>query len=583
MNTRQTLMLLSAALWAACCGGDSKEPFNPTCEDLGGTAAVKAPTFVRNLSIGNTGWFSSPAVIDLDGNGRKEIVAPFYTVAVWSADGDLLAIASHGEHHEGRVYAPAVVADLDGDGTTEIVVAAGQGTVAAYEWTGEELRIKDGWPATTCVGDSCFENRSLSAGDLDGDGTIEVVVSSTRSSSPDGYEGTNPHVFVFQADGSTRPGWPRYDTREGVGADLPGGSDANCHGHSGFGSYGLNTGIGDIDDDNDLEIIVTYDNHFIQAFNHDGTALLADPSYFRRRSGDCDGEPMSWGQFIRWLDPQVEHDHYHLHTGDWPHPGWTMWLQWTQSPPSIGDISGDGRNEVVGVPNIEMDEPYHTYHHALMVLEGDYEATGRRSARRLEGFEVLPLTEEPQYNEGWYPPSVVPAPTLADIEGDQRPEILFPSPDGYVYAFSPDGALLWRHDYVGGLPLAYATEVTVADLNGDGRPEIVFGVWGRPGTESGRLVILASNGQLLHDVKLPGQNPDSGNGVGPAAAPTIADIDGDGTLEILVLTIDHGLDIFTVEGSACNCVPPGADPDLYCGPWITGRGSYLRDGRIPGT
>jgi hypothetical protein len=38
-------------------------------------------------------------------------------------------------------------------------------------------------------------------------------------------------------------------------------------GHQGFGCYGLNVGIGNIDDDKELEIIVTYDNHLINAFN----------------------------------------------------------------------------------------------------------------------------------------------------------------------------------------------------------------------------------------------------------------------------------------------------------------------------
>ena len=33
-----------------------------------------------------------------------------------------------------------------------------------------------------------------------------------------------------------------------------------------YGSYGLNVGIGNMDDDADLEIIGTYDNHQIQAF-----------------------------------------------------------------------------------------------------------------------------------------------------------------------------------------------------------------------------------------------------------------------------------------------------------------------------
>jgi len=389
-------------------------------------------------------------------------------------------------------------------------------------------------------------------------------------------------VFVFEHDGTIRAGWPRYDTRTGVGRDLEGGEDANCYGHSGYGSYGLNVGTGNVDDDADVEILVTYDNHHIQVFNPDGTTVLADPSYFFRRGDSCEGEPMSYGQFIRWLDPQVEEDHYHNHTGEWPHPDWTMWLQWTNSPPSVGDIDNDGRNEIVGVPNIEMDTPYHTYHHAVMVLEGDYAAEDHRAARRLPGWEVLPLTEEPLFNDDWYPPSVVPSPALVNLDGDARLEIVTPAADGHMYAFSPDAELLWRYDYTQGHPLVYASEAAIVDLSGDGRPEVIFTTYGEPGGSWGRLVILASNGNRKHDIPLPGQNPDSGNGVGACATPTVADLDGDGTLEILVLTIDHGLDIFEVPDSSCNCTPDGADPDLYCGPWPTGRGNYLRNGRGPG-
>jgi hypothetical protein len=581
-NTLGTSTILLFAMVLAFAGCDDKAKFNPTCDDAGGSASVTRPEFVRNLSIGNTGWFSSPTVYDLDGNGTKEIIAPFYDIAVWDESGNLLDQVDQGTYHRGRVYAPAVVADLEGDGTTEVVVAAGEGTVAAYEWINGALQIKAGWEnATTCIADSCFENRSLAADDLDGDGTIEVAVSSSLSSSPAGYNGNNPHVFVFQHDGTLRNGWPRYDTTDG-GRDIPGGPDSNCYGNDGYGSYGQNVAIGDMDDDADKEIIVTYDNHFIQAFNPDGATVLADPSYFSRRGTDCEDSPMSWGQFIRYLDPEVEEDHYHLHTGEWPGPSWTMWLQWTASPPSVGDIDGDGLNEVIGVPNAEQNEPYHTYHYAFMVLEGDYAANNHRSARRLAGWEELPLTEEPLYNDDWYPPQVIPSPTLANIEGDSRPEIIAPIPDGYVYAFSPEGNLLWRYNYAQGLPLLYATEVTVADLSRDGRPEIIFGTYGEPGEEWGRLVILASNGTILHSIKLPNQNIDSGNGVGPCAAPTVADLNNDGKLEILVLTIDHGLDIFETDGSSSNCTMPGADPDLYPGLWPTGRGNYLRNGRAPG-
>jgi hypothetical protein len=109
----------------------------------------------------------------------------------------------------------------------------------------------------------------------------------------------------------------------------------------------------------------------------------------------------------------------------------------------------------------------------------------------------------------------------------------------------------------------------VVDLNRDGIPEIIFGTYSL-GRESGRLVVLKNTGEELFDLKLTGQNTKSGNGVGVPAAPSIADIDGDGALEIVLLTFDHGLDIYTVPGSGEKCMA-----------WPTGRGNLQRNGQGP--
>jgi FG-GAP-like repeat len=541
--------LFAVALLALAVAGSSGAA-RSGCAPAGGKAKVAAPHFVRNIATGETGWFSSPGLVDLNGDGRLEIVAPFYSTFVYDAQGRLLG---KGTASKGRVYAPGVVADLDGNGTKEVVVGGNDGTVAAYDLVGGRLQLVPGWPASTCSGGQCPETRGLAAGDLDGDGTVEVVATTTNTSS------SGSQVFVFTAAGKVYPGWPRYNAAD---------ASFNGVGNHGYGAYGENVGIGNLDDDPQLEIVVTFDNHQINLFNHDGTSVLASPWYTNRESGHA-GARLGWGQFIRWLNPTVEDNHYHRHVGEWPHPRRQMWLQWTASPPSIADLDGDGHNEVIGLPNVEMKEPYETQAYAFMVLDGAQNG-GVRSARRHAGFVTLPRSGKPAVrgDGDWYPPSGIPAPAIVDIAGDRRPEIVASVPDGFVYAVAPSGRRLWRYGFAHGAPKTFASEAVAADLNRDGTPELVFGVYG-PKAGSGRLVVLSAAGKRLYDVRLPHQRVD-GNGVGVPAAPSIADIDGDGRLEIVLTTFDHGIDVFRVPGSGTNCLV-----------WPTGRGGLQRSGTPP--
>ncbi len=536
----------------------------PPCSAGTSAGTVQAPVFVANLG-GQTSWFAAPLVADLDGDGSHELIAAYYNIYVFDAAMNLLDIADDGSS---RVYAPHVIADLDGDGTLEVVAGRGH-EVYAWQWNGAELVVKNGWPAdTTCAGIS-KEIRGMAAADLDGDGFIEVAVTTTQTlATADG--GAQLFVFahdgsLYQPDGSHNPAWPRYNNLSGPGND----ADRNGQGHSGYGCYGLNIGVGNIDDDPELELLATYDNHHIQAFDHDGVAHDASP-YFTNPHTDYLNLPLTWGQFIRWADPQVEENHYNQHQGTWPHPSWTEWLQWTASPPSVADLDLDGTYEVVAIPNVEMNVPYVTQAYAVMVLEGSH-GDGSRSAMRKSGWEELPRGGTPIDVDGWYPPSGVPAPTIVDIRSDARPEIIVSLNDGHVHCFDATGAAIWQVDYRHGKTIMFASEVTVADLNQDARPELLFATFGDPDVHtSGYLMILSADGAVLHDVPLP--NPGhNGNGNGAPAAPAVYDLDGDGKLEVFVQTFDHGLDVFTIPGSAGNCMP-----------WPTARGGPLRTGAPSG-
>ena len=97
----------------------------------------------------------------------------------------------------------------------------------------------------------------------------------------------------------------------------------------------------------------------------------------------------------------------------------------------------------------------------------------------------------------------------------------------------------------------------------------MFGVYGRA-KKSGRLVVLTPTGHKVASITVPKQGRD-GNGIGIAAAPSIADLDGNGTLEIVTTSIDHGLDVWTVPGSVASASASA---------WPTGRGSLLRNGTV---
>ena len=109
--------------------------------------------------------------------------------------------------------------------------------------------------------------------------------------------------------------------------------------------------------------------------------------------------------------------------------------------------------------------------------------------------------------------------------------------------------------------------VAIADLSGDGRPEIVFASYSID-LDKGALFVLDAGGNVLSTTPLPRR--------GGMPVPTIADIDGDGVLEIVVSLKDaedkvESVEVFTVPGSSTN----------YCVPWPTGRANDRRNGWVP--
>jgi hypothetical protein len=126
--------------------------------------------------------WSSPQTGDLEGDGKLEIVYGTGNlfqdtrgsyVQVWNADGTLkFTLPTHG-----RTYATTLIADLDGDGRKEIVAATLDGYVQAWNAAGTELFSTHINSYGGAPGSNFAIFASPIAVDLNGDNKLEIIVS----------------------------------------------------------------------------------------------------------------------------------------------------------------------------------------------------------------------------------------------------------------------------------------------------------------------------------------------------------------------------------------------------------------------
>jgi hypothetical protein len=483
-----------------------------------------------------TGWYSSPAVADLDGDGDLEVIASAYSIAVLDGrTGSLLWRMPSGHDRSqpgaasvGRTWPGIVVADVDADGRAEIVSAHSGGWVSVYDHQGY---FEAGWPQRR----GTSELRGLAVGDLEDDGTLEIVVNAAVGS------GTN--TWVLEHGGATRPGWPRVGNGPGYA----------------YGVFNDNAAIADLEGNGTSEVIVPSDVHYICAYRPDGTPLPTHAAYGSR----------VWGQVGVWESPVIELR------------GWGTCSQgdgraernrtnFAHGPAAVADVDGDGTLEIIAVGNTYdcAASPYASLYSGIFIFNRDRS----RFSNGVYDWTTVPTdTGAPLIEDYNVIESVHPNPVVADLDGDGEKEVLFPSYDGRMHAFwldkSEHGNWPYSiHDSGEGI-LRLASEPVVADLDDDGEAEVIFTSWVQKGTyATGKLHILSSTGVPLREVVLPGAygSPDWN---GAMAAPTLDNIDGDADLEVVITTAHSGFVAYDLPGTRRARVQ-----------WGTGRGGYRRAG-----
>jgi hypothetical protein len=144
--------------------------------------------------------YAAPTVADLDGDGRSEVIVGTAMGLLYVIDGVSGFVRRFFPMQFHSIQAQVSVADVAGDGQLEMIVLDMGGTVAVVDLEGDVL-----WDAQLS-GTLPFP---ATVGDVDGDGVVDVVVVAAA-------EGKTSHIYALRGDtGAILPGYP---------ISLPGGA-----------------------------------------------------------------------------------------------------------------------------------------------------------------------------------------------------------------------------------------------------------------------------------------------------------------------------------------------------------------------
>ncbi|NOY27592.1 MAG: VCBS repeat-containing protein [Oligoflexia bacterium] len=425
----QSALLLALLLTAGACsdyglGGKAAETDGLTCvldhpaggdiaEDLSCTLSRAPGTFepevewrwdASTLVPGYDDPMMMPAVGDVDGDGMPEVVITTYTENNYTGAGALIILSGQDGTEEGgwtsfggyQPFGSAGIAlgDLDGDGTPEIVTISTDLRVLALHADGSLV-----WASDTLSGDLVGYTHPAIA-DLDGDGLAEVVAGAAILDSNGAVVGEGDlgwggeYAFSVVAD---------LDV-DGEQEVITGNAVYRRDGSSVWERPDVEDGwpaVGDFDDDGQGEVVsVRGGSATVTLLDTDGTTIWGPISI-----PGGGGGPPTVADFDGDGQPEIGvagAAYYSVFDTDgsvlWSMP--TQDLSSARTGSSVFDFEGDGRSEVVYADEL-----------TLWIFDG---STG----------EVRLAWDE---HSSW---TLMEYPVIVDVDADGQSEIVFMSNDG---------------------------------------------------------------------------------------------------------------------------------------------------------
>lgn len=445
---------------------------------VGCAGATVTPAFdgrVNPFGLTDVGRRAAPELTDLDGDGDVDaLTGDTDGVLWWSENVGSAAVPDFAPAVAypfglafGGLEASPAAGDLDGDGDLDLLVGGTLGDLLLFRNTGTATAPAFAAPVTNPFGlANVGQSAAPALADFDADGDLDAVVGASSGS-----------LFVFENVGT--PIAPSF-----VGAENVLGLTALL----GFSAPAL----ADVDGDGLVDLLVGSGDGKIRLFANVGTAT--DPS-FTLAGADAHGLADS-GTF---------------------------------SSPGVADLDADGDLDVL-VGNDDGNGFF-------------YENVGTATAPRFDDEFAAPF--------GFVPVATFLRPAIGDLDGDGDLDLMISA--------DPELPRLWFVENVGnaqepvfatqadfpfGIGFTGLTNPELADIDGDGDLDLLYG-------SSGDLALRVNVGTPTAPAfAAVVRNPFGLASAGSAPAPTVADLDGDGDLDMVVGLANGQLRYFENVGTA---------------------------------